>query len=215
MLFSFLTGCGSRQRVSKWESHEKAMEKLLQQKYGLEFEVGKAEQLTAQQAFQKTCFQSDVVVRETGKTFTAVILEDNTILRDDYPKTIYEDEIEQRLDEICSRHPEIGIDERAYQYRRSEDTWDSIEQLEDYLGNGPSWVSMDISVSGKDEEMVAQTLYDFLDDLKSNYFQYDIQCNFVANDQSGEIIFCMLEGGTDVDYSAILNEVKGEIHREQ
>ena len=215
ILFSFLMGCGlSRQRVSGWESHEKAIETLLNQKYGQEFEVGKAEQLTSLYAFEKTFYQSDVVVCETGKTFTAMISEDNKILQDDYPQTIYEDEIEQRLDEICNRHPEIGIDERIYQYRQSEDTWDSIEQLEDYLGNGPSWISMDISVSGEDEEMVAQTLYDFLDDLVSNHFQYDIQCNFLTKDQSGEIFFCMLEGETDVDYDSILDEVRGGIYRE-
>lgn len=133
MLFSFLTGCGlSQNDVIRWESHEKAMEALLDQKYGMKFEVGEAEQLPAHQAFEKIYFQSDVVVCETGDTFTAMISEDNKILKDDYPQTIYKDEIEQRVNDICSRHPDIGIDERIYQYRKSEGIWSSIEQLDDY-----------------------------------------------------------------------------------
>lgn len=209
MLFSFLAGCGlSQNDVISWESHEKAMETMLNQKYGMKFEVGKAEQLTAAKAFEKTYFQSDVVVCETGNTFTAMISEDNKILKDDYPKTIYKDEIEQRLDDICNRHTDIGIDERTYQYRKSEDKWSSIEQLDDYLENGPSWISMDITVSEEDEEMAAQRLYDFLYDLASNHFKYDISCNYLANDQSEIIDFTMIENKTDIDYSAILDEVK-------
>ena len=209
MLFSLLTGCDlSQNDVVRWESHEKAMETLLDQKYGIKFEVGAAEQLPAHQAFEKIYFQSDVVVCETGDTFTAMISEDNKILKDDYPQTIYKDEIEQRLNDICSRHPDIGIDERIYQYRKSEDIWSSIEQLDDYLENGPSWISMEITISEEDEEMTAQKLYDFLYDLASNHFQYDINCNYLVNDQSEILSFTMTGNKTDVDYAVILDEVK-------
>ena len=67
---------------------------------------------------------------------------------------------------------------------------------------------MDITVSEEDEEMAAQTLYDFLYDLASNHFKYDISCNYLANNQSEIIDFTMIENKTDIDYSAILDEVK-------
>lgn len=67
---------------------------------------------------------------------------------------------------------------------------------------------MVITVSEEDEEITAQTLYDFLYDLASNHFQYDINCNYLVNDQSEILCFTMTGSKTDVDYAVILDEVK-------
>ncbi len=185
------------------------MQKLLSKKYHKEFQVGVLTELDRMTWMDEIRYGGDVVDVESGKTFYAKISKDKRKVYDDYPKTIYEDEIERRLDEICEQYPEIEVKEKYYKFFCSEDVWDSMDQLDDYLEQSTSLAFLTIEITKETEEEAARLMTQWIEELKQNHFQYSYSCDLNINSKHGSLIDGSAKGWNVDEYDQILGEIKG------
>ena len=213
MLLSFLAGCGllkgrkSHQQIS----YEEALEIKLSQKYNRKFKVDEVTQEDRMTWMDEIRYGGEVEDCESGKTYDAMITQDKNAIYDNYPKIIYQDAIEQRVDEICGRHVKIEIQKKEFLYTMSGETWESMNLMNDYIEKGFFEISMNISVSGKNAEDVAQTIYEFFDELNKYQFQYIIGCDIYVQDLKGHINFATIPGEERDTLDNILNKVRGGV----
>ena len=120
-------------------SPEEAVTEKIREKYNIETTVVSVKENKGMQAFDESYYQGTVEINDTGEEFNYTLGKSSGTLRDDYPRLIYAEDIENMIQEETE-----GMTDCSFEvvYYPSEGSYTRKDQLADYLRESQTYAEI-------------------------------------------------------------------------
>lgn len=171
IMLLLLNACG---RNTGTQSPEDRIKNLIEEKYGFSVQINEIEEKAGMQAFQERYYLGTVSIVDTGEEFCVLLGKKSGVLKDDYPKLVYDAGIREIIDHVLEEYPELTTASYEIHYDLSEGNWTQENQMTDYLENSDTEVGIHIVTESMSEEE-ARRIYSFARTLKKEGVHFTIE----------------------------------------
>lgn len=173
-----IVGCGNNSI-----NPEQQINQTLKDRYGQEFSIVSIRRIASSTPFGESYYEAEVKTSQNS-VFKAHMYEKSKEVLDNYPSTLYSEELETRAKELLSRFNCIKSSSFSMNYVCMLTDAASINNADDYLKHGQIEVYADIELTADNLEKASEYCYAIGAGLREEGYYYNITY-YVTYDTAG------------------------------
>ena len=172
IMLLLIHGCRGNRGYS--QSPENRIKDLLEEKYGITVEINEMTEKPGMQAFQERYYLATAALVDTGGEFRVLLGKKSGVLKDDYPKLVYDSKIREIIDRIIEDYSDLAVGSYEINYGLSEGNWSQEDQLADYLADSDTEAGITVYADSISEEY-ARKIYSFAQALEEEGIHFTLK----------------------------------------